>query len=167
MTSIMRAVNIPSIYVFDYTWSESRLFVWTAAELGTTIIAASIPVLRVLLRNMVDSTQRKTGEGLTNTFRTGTYMCSTVGRSQSYRRMDTERASQKVKRGNSFGGISEDGESMNSLSVAPVRSLDHGGILKTEEIQVQYDNSPTRPGNAALGFELEDVPPVDSGLKSR
>ncbi|KAF3763980.1 hypothetical protein M406DRAFT_240457, partial [Cryphonectria parasitica EP155] len=49
ITSIFRAYHIPALYSNDYSWDESTLFVWTAAEMATTIIATSIPVLRVLL----------------------------------------------------------------------------------------------------------------------
>lgn len=166
LTSIMRALYIPSIYSTDYTWDEVELFVWTAAELATTIIAASIPILRVLLRTMVTSTQRRKTEGVTNTFKTGTYMCSTaVGRSQSYKRMDNDLVSQKSKTGERLRGISEDRESEASVGLGREKAfedrMESGGIVKTEEIQVEYDSNAPRPGrNTALGFELEEVPPA-------
>ncbi|CAN8097803.1 unnamed protein product [Discula destructiva] len=178
MTSIMRAVHIPDVYTEDYTWNESQLFVWTAAELATTIIAASIPVLRTLLRDILISTQRRDGKtGATNTFKTGTYMCSTVGRAQSYRRMTGDMISQKPGGGH-LNGISEDVESLNSLPRTPEKSLetgrDHGGIMKTEEVEVQYGRA-SRNGlaeaggikNPVLGFELDEIPATYVRSKSR
>lgn len=169
VTSIMRAIHIPSLYTTDYTWEESSLFVWTAAELGTTIIAASIPILRTLLRNIKDSTHRRDGRtGVTNTFKTGTYVCSTVGRSQSYRRMDGDTISQKPGGKGHLDGISESGESVTSLVDLPMKNFGndraHGGIMKTEEVQVQYDRKSwdgkgiVQTENPVLGFEMEEMP---------
>lgn len=177
MTSVFRAIHIPAIYSNDYTYDESELFVWTAAELATTIIAASIPILRALLRNIVNSTQHTRRTGV-NTFKNGTYMCSTVSRSQSYRKMESEMiAAHKVKGGNgNLASISENGESVSSLVMTPAHSLEkdrlHGGIMKTEEITVDYDRR-SRQGtedrhgeNAMLGFELQEVSPVFPRSKS-
>lgn len=175
ITSIFRAVHIPAIYSDDYTYDESDLFVWTAAELATTITAASIPVLRALLKSIVSSTQRTRGRTGVNTFKTGTYMCSTVSRSQSYRRMEGEAVPlPKTKGGGGGGGdrnlgsISENGESVHSLVMTPEKTLEgegRGGIMKTEEITVDYDRRSRheesgKMDSSALGFELEEVAPV-------
>lgn len=166
MTSIFRAVHIPALYSNDYTFDEANLFIWTAAELATTIIATSIPVLRALLRNIVQSaTRNKTG---VNTFKTGTYMCSTMSHSQSYKRMVGDDAKPK---GTTLASISESGVSVTSLVITPPYSVDkdpeHGGIMKTREITVDYDrrsqinnHEGDRGANASLGFEMEDVTPA-------
>lgn len=162
----MRAVYLPSLFADDYTWDESSLFIWTATELATTIIAASIPVLRPLLRHIVVSANRRDGRtGVTNTFKTGTYVCSAVGRAQSYRRMDGDTMSQKTKGGIHLDDISEDGE---RLSGSSTKSFENGrdldGIMKTEEVQVQYArkgsnaNELDQAGNPGFGFELDEVP---------
>lgn len=177
-TSIMRAIYIPAIYAEDYTWDESSLFVWTATEVATTIIAASIPVLRPLLRSFVNSTQRKDGRtGVTNTFKTGTYVCSAVGRAQSYRRMDGEGNSQKAGGSGHLDDISEDGERSPDLVSTSSKSFDHGrdhdGILKTETVQVQYAmktwdaKEDDHAENLGLGFELDEVPPSHLRSTSR
>lgn len=149
----MRAIYLPALYTQDYTWDEASLFVWTATELATTIVAASIPVLRPLLRSLVNSTQRREGRtGVTNTFKTGTYVCTAVGRAQSYRRMDGDSVSQKNALAH-LDDISEDGDGSNSLVLKPLKSLEkgqeHDGIMKTEEVQVQY----ARKSANALGQE--------------
>lgn len=169
MTSIFRAVHIPALYSRDYTFDEGELFIWTAAELATTIIATSIPVLRALMRSIVQSTTRhRTG---VNTFKTGTYVCSTVSRSQSYKRMDGDNPRSK---GTTLASISENGGSVTSLVITPAYSVDkdleYGGIMKTREIKVDYDRRSQMPEthhggqgpNASLGFELKEVSPVHS-----
>lgn len=154
----MRAIYLPALYTADYTWDEASLFVWTATELATTIVAASIPVLRPLLRSIVNSTQRRDGRpGVANTFKTGTYVCTAVGRAQSYRRMDRDSLSQKNSGLGHLDDISEDGDGSNSLVLKPLNShekgREHEGIMKTEEVQVQYD----RKSANVLGQERTDL----------
>lgn len=51
-TSIMRALTVPTLSGTDYTYQAGLLFIWTAAELASTIVAASIPILRVLISEL-------------------------------------------------------------------------------------------------------------------
>lgn len=51
----MRAITVPTLNGTDYSYEAGQLFIWTGAELATTIVAASIPILRVLLSDMVHS----------------------------------------------------------------------------------------------------------------
>lgn len=51
----MRAITVPTLSGQDYSYEAGQLFIWTGAELATTIVAASIPILRVLLSDMVHS----------------------------------------------------------------------------------------------------------------
>lgn len=112
-----------------------------------------------------------------NTFKTGTYVCSTVSRSQSYRRMEGDTVSVPRNKGGSgnLASISENGESVSSLAMTFKNSLErdqgHGGIMKTEEITVDYDRRSRheesgKMENAAFGFELEEVPPAFVRSKS-
>lgn len=67
-----------------------------------------------------------------------------------------------------LASISENGESVTSLVINPEKTLEkesHGGIMKTEEITVDYDRRSRHEENgnmdsSALGFELEEVSPV-------
>lgn len=154
----MRAIYLPALFTSDYTWDEASLFVWTATELATTIVAASIPVLRPLLQSLVQSTQRREGRtGVTNTFKTGTYVCTAVGRAQSYRRMDRDSLSQKTSRSGRLEDISEDGDGSKSLALKPFKSLEKGreydGIIKTEEVQIEFD----RQSANVLGQDRTDL----------
>ncbi|KAF3760941.1 hypothetical protein M406DRAFT_220816, partial [Cryphonectria parasitica EP155] len=51
-TSIMRSITVPTLSSSDYTYETGQLFIWTGAELATTIVAASIPVLRALFSDL-------------------------------------------------------------------------------------------------------------------
>lgn len=64
----MRAVTVPALYAKDYSYAGGLLLIWTGAELATTIVAASIPILRVLLHDMVHSKYRRGATEL-NTFK--------------------------------------------------------------------------------------------------
>lgn len=64
----MRALTVPTLYARDYTYEGGQLFIWTGAELATTIVAASIPILRVLLNDIVHSRYHRGATEL-NTFK--------------------------------------------------------------------------------------------------
>lgn len=59
----MRCVKIPLIDSNDFSFHSGQLAIWTAAEIATTIMATSIPVLRVFLRRMVTA-HPGNGEGI-------------------------------------------------------------------------------------------------------
>ncbi|KAG8160809.1 hypothetical protein KVR01_009073 [Diaporthe batatas] len=56
-TSIMRCVTIP-LMTDDFTSESGQLSIWSAAEIATTIIAASIPMLRLWTKTMVRAHSR-------------------------------------------------------------------------------------------------------------
>lgn len=58
----MRAITVPTLYSGDYTYEAGQLFIWTGAELATTIVAASIPILRALLSDIVKSSKSRRQE---------------------------------------------------------------------------------------------------------
>lgn len=60
-TSIMRAITVPTLNGSDYSYQSGQLFIWTGAELATTIVAASIPILRALVSEL------RTGRNSENT----------------------------------------------------------------------------------------------------
>lgn len=185
MTSIVRAVEVPSLYATDYTYEASRLLIWTAAELATTIIATSIPVLRALLRDIVSSSYRNRGPAgnrYSNTFKSATYLGNSRSRPESFPRTGPGTSiaictstSQKQKGSGSLANIYENGESATSLILQPSPAsdgkefgLEHGGILKTEIITVNYDTRSVKSGNTARssgpdtlqGIELQQVAPT-------
>ncbi|ETS79804.1 hypothetical protein PFICI_07333 [Pestalotiopsis fici W106-1] len=64
ITSVVRCSTIPLLVSHDTTYFSADVMIWTAAEIATTIMAASIPVLRVFLRRMV--TVRRSAGSNTN-----------------------------------------------------------------------------------------------------
>ncbi|KAI1849113.1 hypothetical protein JX266_005074 [Neoarthrinium moseri] len=52
-TSILRCIKIKLVEEDDFTYRSGELAIWTVAEIATTIMAASIPVLRVHVRKIV------------------------------------------------------------------------------------------------------------------
>lgn len=64
----MRALTVPTLSGQDYSYEAGQLFIWTGAELAMTIVAASIPILRVLLSDIVHSRYARNATEL-NTFR--------------------------------------------------------------------------------------------------
>ncbi|KKY36929.1 putative integral membrane protein [Diaporthe ampelina] len=52
-TSIMRCLKIPLLLTDDFTFESGQLSIWSAAEIATTIMATSIPVLRLWLKTIV------------------------------------------------------------------------------------------------------------------
>lgn len=63
----MRAYTVPTLSGNDYTYQAGLLFIWTGAEVASTIVAASIPILRVLVSELKHS--RYPGVAPLNTFK--------------------------------------------------------------------------------------------------
>ncbi|KAK4443775.1 hypothetical protein QBC34DRAFT_199162 [Podospora aff. communis PSN243] len=51
-TAVMKTIEIPLLANPDFTYVSAPLIIWGAAESGVTIMAASIPVLRTLFRDL-------------------------------------------------------------------------------------------------------------------
>ncbi|KAK4149363.1 hypothetical protein C8A00DRAFT_47010 [Chaetomidium leptoderma] len=73
-TAIVKTAVIPTLASSDFTYVSAPLIVWSAAESAVTIMAASIPVLRTLFRDLqtiskrhYGSSRRFTQTGSTNT----------------------------------------------------------------------------------------------------
>lgn len=185
MTSIVRAVEVPSLYASDYPYEASKLLIWTAAELATTIIATSIPVLRALLRDFVHSSYRNrglTGNRYSTTSKSAAYAGHSRSGPESFARAGPGTSvaictstSQKQKGMGSLADIYENSDSVTSLIVQqPSPSsdgkefgLEHGGILKTDIITVNYDTRSDKSSNAGSNgaetlqdIELQQVAPT-------
>jgi hypothetical protein len=60
IAAVVKTVNIPKLYSDDI-YDSAQLMIWDTVEAAITIVAASIPVLRVMLRNISTSIRRGTG----------------------------------------------------------------------------------------------------------
>ncbi|KAK0711898.1 hypothetical protein B0H67DRAFT_555801 [Lasiosphaeris hirsuta] len=57
-TAVVKTTEIPSLASADFTYVSAPLVLWGAAESGVTIMAASIPVLRTLFRDLNNLSRR-------------------------------------------------------------------------------------------------------------
>lgn len=114
---------------------------WTAAEMSVTIIAASIPVLRILVRNIV--THRSYSQsGGNGDFAGATHTSSVVASS---------------RRGLKSGS-SGDADSITSLGLPRQNS---GHIVKFETVTVDYERRPMSQSENihSYSFEMGNVAP--------
>ncbi|KAK3323009.1 hypothetical protein B0H66DRAFT_555653 [Apodospora peruviana] len=65
-TAIVKTIEIPTLASADFTYVSAGLVYWGAAESAVTIIAASIPVLRTLFRDMKTLSRRYYVSGSNN-----------------------------------------------------------------------------------------------------
>jgi hypothetical protein len=122
---------------------------WTAAEVAVTIIASSIPVMRILIRNYVNSRLYYSRSHTNGTFQGGTNTTSiTAGvRADPFKGSPT-----------SSGGDLDDGDSDEDLGL-PLQ--DPRQIVRFETVRVDYERrSPTSNSHVdKYGFEMAYVPP--------
>lgn len=64
VTSIIKATIFPTIAKGDVTYTSASLHIWSIAEPSMTIIAASIPLLRILFTHARHLTTQKSGTHL-------------------------------------------------------------------------------------------------------
>ncbi|KAI6088559.1 hypothetical protein F4821DRAFT_268795 [Hypoxylon rubiginosum] len=57
-TAIVKCYYLQNLYSIDFFYDGGNLAIWGAAELSTTIMASSIPVLRVLIRDVTSAASR-------------------------------------------------------------------------------------------------------------
>lgn len=155
----MRCLKIPLLLTDDFTFESGQLSIWSAAEIATTIMAASIPVLRLWLKQIVSVHSRYQlssadgtfdGRGVLNqrqqrskmaTMATTTTITS-GGNSSMVRKASSKRgrAGKLADLGwnSRSSSESEDLEGFGS----PVDRIPRGaagGIVKMETITVNYD----------------------------
>ncbi|KAF3012049.1 hypothetical protein E8E14_009115 [Neopestalotiopsis sp. 37M] len=149
VTSIVRCINVRLLYEEDFTFEAGILAMWTAAELSVTIIAASIPVLRILIRNIVThkSYSQSGGNG---EFQNATHTAVVTSSKQ---------------RGLKSAGFS-DADSIASLALPRQHPRQ---IVKFETITVDYERRSVSQGDDinSYAFEMAHVPPrrQNSGQK--
>ncbi|KAB5585117.1 hypothetical protein GE09DRAFT_15318 [Coniochaeta sp. 2T2.1] len=158
-TAFVKSAKIPLLADGDFTFQGYNLAAWGAAEVATTIMASSIPVLRVLIREVKatvtnrrlygrssssdDDSYQKKGEGYDYGYGAGAGDDDT-----SLARSNTVISATKVpsKRGGAGrgGGALERLKSLRkkprseSEGVLDPGSTGNGGILQTQVVEVQY-----------------------------
>lgn len=157
-TSIMRCLKIPLLLTDDFTFESGQLSIWSAAEIATTIMATSIPVLRLWLKTIVSvhsryrlsSTDRAfDGQGVLNrpqhskmsTMATTTTITS-GGNSNMVRKASSKRG--RAGKLADLGWTSRSSSESEDLEGfgSPADRIPNGaagGIVKMETITVNYD----------------------------
>ncbi|KAI0121142.1 hypothetical protein BJ170DRAFT_146549 [Xylariales sp. AK1849] len=173
-TSVVRCVKIPLLAAEDFTSQASDLAVWTVAEIATTIMAASIPVLRVFVRKMVTSHPGTTG---INRY----HQSETDGTFKSRVRQGTHTTSVTTHRMAGLGGNGGGCEGANNGADGRTRgSKDKGPIVTdielglgpeesnerivrvVETVAVDYGYRSNRDGREyefAVAYEMRRMPP--------
>lgn len=151
----MRCLKIPLLLTDDFTFESGQLSIWSAAEISTTIMAASIPVLRLWLKTMVSVHSRYhlssadgtfDGRGVLNQRKMTTMATTTTitsgGNSNMVRKASSKRgrAAKLADLGwnSRSSSESEDLEGFGS-PVDRIPGGAAGGIVKMETITVNYD----------------------------
>jgi len=163
ITSIIKLTQLPTISNSSFTDSPAQLLILAAAESAITIIAASIPILRALLRDampppgpaafyhsfdLYTGTENSTGTGRSSTVITsGNRSASRL--SKEVYALGHFRQLSKLSR---LSGLSMGfSNSSNQNSDAPPE-VPPGKIIQTEEISVEYEvNSGQNQQWAAIG----------------
>ncbi|KAK0625052.1 hypothetical protein B0T17DRAFT_577729 [Bombardia bombarda] len=140
--AFVKCSTIPTLLDGDFTFEGYYLVIWGSAEVAITIMAASIPILRVLVREVQAATRRKyrhgieSGSGLKKTYHSNN---SKVNNSEeAVSRSNTIRVTCSHKEGNRgpthIGVTKDDGNSHTGHT--STREGQAGAIVQIREITV-------------------------------
>ncbi|KAI0007086.1 hypothetical protein F4779DRAFT_593694 [Xylariaceae sp. FL0662B] len=151
ITAIMRCVYLPKLTIGTFSTQGTTLVLWYTAESATTIIAASIPVLRALIKEIHTSADRY----FRSTGKSGTKS----GSKSEARKSEARKTLPKGLHGghivttvicsrrdpnNVRGDASSDA---SILEAAP----EPGTITQTQEVRLSYHD---RSDNESVGYEM-------------
>ncbi|EXF72978.1 hypothetical protein CFIO01_04684 [Colletotrichum fioriniae PJ7] len=149
-TSIVKCTTIPTLLSGDFTYDGSDLVIWGTVESGVTIMAASIPVLRVLIRDVASTARKYYGNSATRTngsrFGGGLTRTNTVTVTTS----TTRKGSIRRK----WDKLADDRSDKSILGVEPEPGF--GKIVRTNEIVVQYDTRSDVEGHNG-SYEMDQM----------
>ncbi|KAI0206270.1 hypothetical protein F4808DRAFT_112914 [Astrocystis sublimbata] len=153
ITAVIRTAFLPSLASPNFSTQGTTLVIWYVAEADTTIIAASIPVLRALIKEIKTSGARYfSGEK----YASG-HIDAGTARSQTKANMTkkgdstfhTSRVITTIT-GNKYPSDGDTG-SDKSILEAPAES---GKIMQTQEVRLSYHD---KSDNESMGYEMEDM----------
>ncbi|GKT44345.1 uncharacterized protein ColSpa_04526 [Colletotrichum spaethianum] len=128
-----------------------ELAIWGTCETGVTIVAASIPVLRVLIRDVATSARKYYGSSGTRTNKSRFSPGSSLPRSNT---VTVTSAPQKGSIRRKWDRLADDQSDKSILGAEP--ELEFGKIVRTNEIVVEYDTrSETEGRNGA--YEMHQM----------
>lgn len=127
----------------------SDLVIWGTCESGVTIMAASIPVLRVLVRDVASSARKYYGSSGTRT--NGSRLGGGLARSNTVT-VTTSTRKGSIRR--KWDRLADDKSDENAPGVAS--KPEFGKIVMTNEIVVQYDTRSDVDGHNE-SFEMDQM----------
>ncbi|KAM0807745.1 hypothetical protein AB5N19_08085 [Seiridium cardinale] len=139
-TSIIRCIKLPLLESDDFTFRSGQLAIWTVAEIATTIMAASIPVLRVFLRKIV-TVHPATSGGINPYHRSaadGTFLRSLRIASKGSEHTTTITSGARDRNLDTIGGGGRESKDHRMLSLG-LSPESNGRIMKIDTIAVAYD----------------------------
>lgn len=148
-TAIMKCVSLPTMAKGDFTFDGAQLVIWGNAEVATTIMAASIPVLRVLFLHAKSTAGRYYGSGEHRSGRLGT-----SGRSKGHTVLTSSTRGEETRPKTTTG--SNTGDDQSDRSILNATEVHAGGkIVRTNEVTLEYSE---RRGVERHGtwFEMDD-----------
>ncbi|KAK0639663.1 hypothetical protein B0T16DRAFT_337083 [Cercophora newfieldiana] len=129
-TAVMKTLSIPLLASADFTYVSAPLVIWGAAESGVTIMAASIPVLRTLFRDLNTMSRKYYNNSGGSKTATMTQRSGVVSR---YGDQNTFAISARMS------PYTEDvTKSSNSSDKSPVRDS-YGQIMQSREVRVTVE----------------------------
>ncbi|KAI0489671.1 hypothetical protein F4859DRAFT_461765 [Xylaria cf. heliscus] len=155
ITAVIRTIFLPSLASPNFSTKATTLVIWYTAEATTTIIAASIPVLRALIKELKTSgaryfsgekyaSGRRDESGVKGTGRTQT---RGNGSKKGESAFHTSRVVTTVT-GNKYPSDGDTG-SDKSILEAPAEP---GKIMQTQEVRLSYHD---RSDNDSMGYEMD------------
>ncbi|KAI2621227.1 hypothetical protein GGR54DRAFT_647268 [Hypoxylon sp. NC1633] len=148
ITAVMRCVYLPLLNLRNHSFQATSLVIWFVAEPAVTIIAASIPVLRALLKEIstnVEQYNRSTGRSGSKSGASGAlgglHVSETVTTVTSCRRDPLD----------PYGDANSD---KDVIYASRARSEISGGIMQTQEVRLSYHNR----SDSERGRDLEGGP---------
>ncbi|KAK1978618.1 hypothetical protein LZ30DRAFT_598722 [Colletotrichum cereale] len=156
-TAIIKCTTLPSFLSGDFTYDGSQLAIWGTIEAGVTIMAASIPVLRVLIRDVTTTARKYYGSSASRTDK------SRLGHGGSMRRTNTVTVTTSPQKGSfrrKWDKLADDRSDKSILGAEP--DIDFGKIVRTNEIVVQYDRRSEIEGRGG-NYELHQMGPKNPG----
>ncbi|KAI0170535.1 hypothetical protein BJ166DRAFT_197689 [Pestalotiopsis sp. NC0098] len=176
ITSIVRCVKIPLVNTTDFTYRAGDLAIWTVAEVATTVMASSIPVLRVFLRKIV--TSHPGSHGAVNPYHRsaadGTFVKNLHPDSKDTQHTTNITSDVRSRNSGDVCRVTRFSRDRYAIAAAP-SPQDDGIIMKTETVAVHFDQRQSHESenggstlvgdesNAKGSIELQDVSKLRNG----
>ncbi|KAF2970160.1 hypothetical protein GQX73_g3368 [Xylaria multiplex] len=159
ITAVIRTTFLPSLASPTFSTKATTLVIWFAAEPATTIIAASIPVLRALIKELHTSgakymshekyaSGRVEASGVKGTARSGT---KGNGSKRGDSAFHTSRVVTTVTGQGSRYPYDNDGDTGSDKSILEATTAP-GKIMQTQEVRLSYHD---RSDNDSMGYEMD------------